>query len=131
MSKLSTVHYHQHGREAIELFVVKHQPDGTMDLARERGAAPIITGIALSKEPGDGKATRVVVKETPKDPAKPSLKELRAQVKRASEAAEKAQEAADAAKGTDQEEELTKAALAAIGDFEDAKKALEAVENAD
>lgn len=64
------VHYHQHGRQAIVLHVVKDHKNGKFDLARDAGAEAIITDIVISDEIGDGKATPVELAKIAKKAAK-------------------------------------------------------------
>ena len=60
------VHYHQLNREPIVLHVVAECKDGTVSLAREVDGPPIIEGIALSEEAGDGNGRAVLITEAPK-----------------------------------------------------------------
>lgn len=130
MSKIAKVHYHQAGREPIELHVVKQHTNGTLDLAREKDGEAIITGILLSKEPGDGAATAISEKSADKASKGKVLKELRATVKRLTSEAEAAQKAVDEAQGTPDDEALTKTAVEALAALEAAQSELEAAEAA-
>ena len=60
------VHYHQLNREPIVLHVVAEHKDGTVSLAREVDGLPVIEGIALSVEGGDGNGRAVIITDAPK-----------------------------------------------------------------
>ena len=61
------VHYHQLNREPIVLHIVGGDAKNkTVNLAREPGGTPIIEGIALSEEAGDGNGRAVLITEAPK-----------------------------------------------------------------
>lgn len=120
---MEKVLYHQQGRQAVELLLIKRHTDGTADVGvqgEDKKPVVKIHGCRITDSPEFGAATLV------NDPKAAALKEAAAKAKAASTVFVAAKKAADAkpgdeglAKAAAEADAVLKAAVTALKDLED------------